>query len=269
MASPYTIKLKLLMKDTLSVDNPGDWDSPVSINLIKEWSFAVKEGISQDSLWFPCSTSSTRAVKKPGLVGFWDGSSQAFSAVIYVVTMVFKTKENSLEVLPDGDINDDDFDSKLYEFKSYILAAKAHVTPLKTVLTIPRAEVLGLLLCSRLMAKAVSLYDGGFSSASCLGDSTFIISALEKNATAFNPYMHARLLEIHNLINQISWKAHLKDVFHIASSENIADICTRRESILKNHGPGSVWQTGPLWLRQPRHSWPCNLDFTYKDLPSE
>ena len=53
LASPYTIKLKLLMKDTLSVDNPGDWDTPVSRKLIKEWSLAVKEGIYQDSLWFP------------------------------------------------------------------------------------------------------------------------------------------------------------------------------------------------------------------------
>ena len=64
LAAPYTIKLKLLMKDTLSVENPGDWDSPVSTKLIKEWSMAVKEGISQDSLWFPHSTTSARAVKK-------------------------------------------------------------------------------------------------------------------------------------------------------------------------------------------------------------
>ena len=180
--------------------------------------------------------------------------------------MVSKAKENSLKVLPDGDSNDNDFDPNLHKFKSHILFAKACVTPLKTGLTILRAEVSGLLLCSRLMAKAVSLYDGGFSSASCLGDSTCIISALEKNATAFNPYMHARLSEIHNLRDKISWKTHLEEVFHVASSENIADICTRRESSLKNLGPGSVWQSGPLWLCQPCHSWPCNRDFTYKDL---
>ena len=94
------------MKDTLSVDNPGDWDSPVSTRLIKEWSKALKEGINQDSLWFPHSTTSTRAVKKPRLVGFWDGSSQAFSAVIYSVTMVSKTKEYEEDHLPDRDLED-------------------------------------------------------------------------------------------------------------------------------------------------------------------
>ena len=177
----------------------------------------VKEGISQDSLWFPRSTSCTRAVKKPRLVGFWDGSSQAFSAVIYAITMVSKFEENDLEVLPDGDINDEDFHPNVHEFKSHILTAKTCVTPLKTGLTIPRAEVSGLLLCSRLMAKAVTLYDGGFSSASCLGDSTCIISALEKNAMALNPYMYIRLLEIQNLRDKISRKKHIEKVFHIAS----------------------------------------------------
>ena len=81
--------------------------------------------------------------------------------------------------------------------------------------------------------------------------------------------MHARLSEIHNLIEKLAKKTHLEDVFHVTSSEYIADICTRRESSLKNLGPGSVWQSGPLWLCQPHHSWPCNRDFTYKDLPSE
>ena len=81
--------------------------------------------------------------------------------------MVSKTEENNLEVLPDGDFNDNDFDPNIHQFESHILAAKACVTPLKTGLTIPRLEVSRLLLCSRLMAKAVSLYEGGFSSASC------------------------------------------------------------------------------------------------------
>ena len=124
-------------------------------------------------------------------------------------------------------------------------------------------------MCSRLMSKAVSLYDRGFSAASCLGDSTCIISALEKNATTFNPYMHARLSEIFNLREKITGRTHLEEVFHVTSSENIADICTRRESSLSKLGTGSVWQTGPHWLKQPRYNWPCNRDFTFKELPNE
>ena len=44
-----------------------------------------------------------------------------------------------------------------------------------------------------------------------------VISALKKNAMAFNPYMHARLSEIHNLREKITKKTHLEDVFYIVS----------------------------------------------------
>ena len=64
-------------------------------------------------------------------------------------------------------------------------------------------------------------------------------------------------------------KTYLEDVFHVTSSENIADICTRRESNLQQIGPDSAWQTSPHWLKEPHYNWPCNRDFTYKKLPTE
>ena len=66
----------------------------------------LKDKFIKIYLWFPQSTTSLRAVKKPRLVSFWDGFSEAFSAVIHAVIMVFKTEENNLEDVPDGDIND-------------------------------------------------------------------------------------------------------------------------------------------------------------------
>ena len=114
-----------------------------------EWCTAIREGITQDGIWFPCSTTSSKAVKKPRLVGFWDGSSQAFSVVIYYVTMVSKTKDNDQDTLPDGDIDERDFDPKLHRFESHILATKSRVILLKTGLMIPRSQLSGLLLCLR------------------------------------------------------------------------------------------------------------------------
>ena len=104
-----------------------------------------------------------------------------------------------------------------------------------------RAELYGLLICTRLMARAASLFPGGFSSAVCIGDSTCIISSLEKHATAFHPYMHSRLSEVHNLRDKISEKTHLEEVYHVASSKNITDICTCKDLFLKNLGPESRW----------------------------
>ena len=165
--------------------------------------------------------------------------------------MVSKTKDNDQDTLPDGDLDERDFDLNLLEFKSHILATQSRVIPLKTSLTIPRSELSGLLLCLRLMSRAVTLYNGGFSSASCMGDSTCIISALEKNATAFNPFMHTRLSEICNFREKIPMRTYSEDVFHVASLENIAEICTRRESNLMEIGFDSAWQSSPSSLKKP------------------
>ena len=93
IASPYTIKLKLLMKSTIAQQDVSDWDSPVPDKIIKEWVDVIKEGILMDSLLFPRSTVNRRAIKKPKLVGFWDGSSQAFAGAVYVVSMVSKDED--------------------------------------------------------------------------------------------------------------------------------------------------------------------------------
>merc|ERR1711867_384311 len=50
LATPFTIKLKILMKETFSLDNPRDWDTLVSTTSVKEWATTLKEAIFQDSL---------------------------------------------------------------------------------------------------------------------------------------------------------------------------------------------------------------------------
>ena len=173
------------------------------------------------------------------------------SLLLYMSSPWYPNKENNEESLPEGDLKDKDHNPEEHEFISQLVAAKAGVTPLKTGLTIPRSELSDLLLCRRLLSRTESLYSRGFGSVSCLGDSTCIISSLDKTATSFNPFMHAHLSEIYNLRDKLSSKVHLEEVFHIASAENISDICTGRESHLSNLGDGSSWQTGPSWLRTP------------------
>ena len=56
--------------------------------------------------------------------------------------LVNNVKLINLDVLPDGDIHDKDFDPAKHEFVSHILAAKARVTPLKTGLTIPQFRII-------------------------------------------------------------------------------------------------------------------------------
>ena len=50
LATPDTIKLKLLRKNTSSLGSNFGWDSPLSSKLIKEWTKVMEEGISKEDL---------------------------------------------------------------------------------------------------------------------------------------------------------------------------------------------------------------------------
>ena len=68
----------------LNIENPGDWDGPVSKHLIDEWAATIMEGIESECLQFQRSTTPANPVKLPKIVGFWDGSSQAYAAAVYI-----------------------------------------------------------------------------------------------------------------------------------------------------------------------------------------
>ena len=63
-----------------------------------------------------------------------------------------------------------------------------------------------------------------------LDDSTWVISAMDKVATSFNPFMHTRLLDIHHTLDYIRKQAKVIPIQHIPFPENIANIATRSET---------------------------------------
>ena len=68
----------------------------------------------------------------------------------------------------------------------------------------PRSEMSGLVLASRLQYKVAKVFPEPVGSISTLGDSTCVISAIDKNAVAFNPFMHARFSECISLRDSIA-----------------------------------------------------------------
>ena len=115
IASPYSIKLKILMKETLNIDNPDDWDSPVLKVLIDEWASTVSEALSEGSLQFIRSNHPPNAAKLPCLVAFFDGSTQAFCTVVYAVLMVNTESSRSSSPLKVGCTKDEDFIEEVHE----------------------------------------------------------------------------------------------------------------------------------------------------------
>ena len=101
-----------------------------------EWASAISEALSKGSLHFIRNNRLPNAAKLPRLVAFFDGSTQAFCAVLYAVWMVNADGSRSTSPLKVGCTKDEDFIKGKHMFIWNIVSAKAHVTPLKIRLTI-------------------------------------------------------------------------------------------------------------------------------------
>ena len=135
-------------------------------------------------LEFARSARPINVIGGPTIVGFADGSFAAFAATIY---LVWRMPCNC----------NDDFSCNGHYFSS-LLCSKAKVTPLRG-LTVPRSELSGGVLMSRLMltvALALSKLQDQPSHAIMLMDSTCTISSLEENAKHVKPFFHNRRIEI-------------------------------------------------------------------------
>merc|ERR1712240_90620 len=273
IASPYTIKLKLLIRDCLlaqdrnTLSSKQSWDATIPSIYTSKWVELIREGITQDSLTFNRTVRPAAVVKAPSLIGFFDGSASAMAGTIYIRWMCFKDKTKSVDTsLKSGCSQDSDFDPDIHEFKSYLVTAKARVTPLDG-LTIPRSELSALQILTRLLHKTVKTLPETPSEVYILGDSTCVISALDKVATCFNPFMHSRISDIHHTLEVIGKQAKVHPIQYIPSKENIADIATRSETLVSSIGKNSNWQLGPYWLSQPKKSWPATRSFIRDEFP--
>ena len=121
MVTAFTIQLKLAMKQLIIMEGMA-WDTPLPDQLQAQWRALAKDMVLAKPVKFPRSIKPLNAKNRLELVGFWDGSSVAFSGVVYV------------RWLDESD-----------QWHVHVLCSKARVTP-KAGLTIPRAELSGLVV---------------------------------------------------------------------------------------------------------------------------
>ena len=134
-------------------------------------------------------------------------------------------------------------------------------------LTIPRAELSGLMLATRLQLRIARNYKPGLSSSHTLGDSTCVIASLDKNSTQFSPFFHSRISECLRNREKVSQKTFNKEICHVSTDKNIADLATRKTARITDIEMNSQWQTGPDWIRTPRKMWPVTRDINKNCVP--
>ena len=257
LLTAYLVNFKLAMRDITI--HQIDWDQELPHAMQERWRKLVIDVIAADPVVFQRSLRSDDVVGHPEIVAYFDGSDQAFAAVVYLRWM---TTEPGV-------------------WHTCLIASKARVCP-KAGQTTPRAELSGLVLLTRLVNNIVKSLDVSPCRITVIGDSTCTISSCEMNAASLNPYFANRVIEIIHSMQSwgkpspIAATEELDDadvmtdaepvvdqLYHTAGDINIADIPSRGTANLQDIGPGSEWQLGPPYLKFSRENWPINRDFIH------
>ena len=156
-------------------------------------------------------------------------------------------------------------------YHSALACGKARVTPLQGY-TVPRSELSGATLVSRMISKvvyALQHLDVKPVSAIMMLDSKCTISLLDANSKILKPFFQNRRAEIIENIAHVRKVCPMEDPHYVAGTLNVADMFTRGAAKVVDIGPGSLWQSGPQFLVLGRDKWPVTRDFVRTDLPVE
>lgn len=229
LIGPVIIHAKIIMQRLWS--EHLSWDDPVSSDLNKLWcNFCEKLPIlNQYSIVRHVFCDNPVVIE---LHGFCDSSELAYGACIYART-----------IDTDGSI------------VSNLVCAKSRVAPIKS-LTLPRLELCGAVLLSRLMKKTMESLTMPINKFYYWTDSKIVLSWIIEEPATWNVFVSHRVSEIQQSTNIIEWR-------HVRSEENPSDLisrgCTPDKLICS-----VLWWHGPSWLTVNSHDWSPNT-FTEAD----
>ena len=256
IASPWYMKLKVLMKKLYELQEALSWDDLILVGNRQEWIDVMVEALETGLLKFSRSTRPARAVNKgPRLVGFGDGALPGFGGNVYLQWEV--ECNHGDDCVGDGD------------YEAALCISKGRVCPLRGY-TVPRAELCGALVTSRLLltvAVALSKLDEKPVGAVMLLDSRCTISALEATSGNLLPFFQNRIAEIVENLAAVSKYCEVEPVQWVSTDDNPADLLTRGNVDIKDLGPKSFHQLGPKFLTLPRERWPVTREFVRTKLP--
>ncbi|XP_042892723.1 uncharacterized protein LOC122266866 [Penaeus japonicus] len=182
----------------------------------------------------------------------WIHSSQSLNAFhvdrSYFPGMLWGDLKDNIELHGFGDASEKGYGACVYlrvpvdnsSFKVSLVMSKSRVAPIKA-LTLPRLELMGALLCSRLVNFVKnSLHLDSRTKVMCWSDSTIALSWIKGDLSKKDIFVANRVKEIKEFTSPECWQ-------HCPSEENPADIITRgvlADKLVHN----SQWLYGPPML---------------------
>lgn len=160
--APSTILFKILFQELWLANNKLDWDDPLPSEIARKWTFYRAD--LKHFAKLNISRRYTLNANSFDLIGLSDASEKAYSSVVYARS----TSEG-------GDV------------EVHFVAAKTRVAPVKQI-SVPRLELSGALLLSRLIKLICSSLDTTPGNINAFTDSTTVLnwlSSLPRRWTTF------------------------------------------------------------------------------------
>ncbi|XP_045517137.1 uncharacterized protein LOC123709686 [Pieris brassicae] len=205
------------------------WDDQIPTSILKKWKQFKEEielSISKIRIprWLQTSPDSTLE-----LHGFCDASNKAYAAVIYCR------------------INN----------KVSLVAAKTKLVPVKGKISIPRGELCGAVLLTKLFNKVKACL--GYNKIKCYGwtDSMVTLGWIQGQPEKWKPFVSNRVKQIVQDMPSNTWR-------YVKSEENPAD-CASRGISVKQLEMHSLWWNGPSWLPLYRNDKETQSYFTKEE----
>ena len=232
MIQPILCRLKILMQN-IHKQKLG-WDEELTCELKEVWDRSLLEieemGCVEVDRYFGIVDSESLVVRRE-LHGFSDASAEGYGTCVYVRS-IYESGEISVK----------------------LLASKSRVAPLKTE-TIPRLELLGNLLLSRLITAVKNALNKcvKFDQVYLWTDSKVTLAWIKSPTKEYKTFVENRLKEIRKNTDMNNW-------FYCPTSENPADLMTRMKST-KQLIQNQLWWEGPTFLKQKSFSTNQNNDY--------
>lgn len=222
---PFTLKAKLLLRDTVRSDKLG-WDDSLPSHIQDQWVSHFHDLFSTEILFFERSIKPTFAIGMPMLVIFSDSSTDAYGAVAYARW---------------------ELESGIFE--SRLLMAKNRIAPTRQ-LSIPRLELCGAIVSCRMRRVIEDEMTYKFSSVMHVTDSAIVRAQIQKESYGFGTFVATRVAEIQSKSDPNEW-------WWISSELNPADLLTRPHDPSKA-AISSFWKYGPEFMNLPLEMWPVS-----------
>ena len=215
--TPFIMRLKVLFQKTWSLKT--SWDEQLPPAMQQTWAKWISETEAAEMIQWPRWVGLKE--RQPWqLHVFTDASGKAFAACAYAVT----------------------------EEGSQLITAKARLVPISKKLTVPRAELMGVLIGVRLTERIQQAFPQPERTI-LWTDASVVLQWLIAGGPRSEIFVRNRLEEIRNTAKKLDME------FRFVPTEvNPADIPTRG-SCLKTLEE-DIWKHGPDFLMQEETSWP-------------